>query len=338
MNPDRATAHKLNNLLQSIMLLAGMAALLGLLGWLLAGTKGIIWAGIIGVVFLLVSPRASPRLVFKLSGARSLSVAEAPGLYALVKTLALRAKLPMLPQLYYMPTQAMNAFTVGNRRQAMIAVTDGLLRGLTRRELTGVLAHEVSHIDNNDMWVMTLADTVNRLTSSFSLFGQVLLFINLPLVLLGKSGFSWLAILLLVFAPTLSVLLQLALSRTREFDADLGAAQITHDPLGLASALKKLHHYHSGSLRRVLRSADTGLFDAADTSEIGRTHTQARLARRASARYNRIVSTHRRRFGRVSSATLTWSTAATMVYGLARTLIYPCRILAIDRGRVSSMI
>ena len=252
MNPDRATAHKLNNLLQSIMLLAGMAALLGLLGWLLAGTKGIIWAGIIGVVFLLVSPRASPRLVFKLSGARSLSVAEAPGLYALVKTLALRAKLPMLPQLYYMPTQAMNAFTVGNRRQAMIAVTDGLLRGLTRRELTGVLAHEVSHIDNNDMWVMTLADTVNRLTSSFSLFGQVLLFINLPLVLLGKSGFSWLAILLLVFAPTLSVLLQLALSRTREFDADLGAAQITHDPLGLASALKKLHHYHSGSLRRVL--------------------------------------------------------------------------------------
>lgn len=252
MNPDRVTAHKLNNLLQSIMLLAGMAALLGLLGWLLAGIQGVIWAGIIGVVFLLVSPRASPRLVFKLSGARPLSVAEAPGLYALIKTLALRAKLPTLPQLYYLPTQAMNAFTVGNRRQASIAITDGLLRGLTRRELTGVLAHEVSHIDNNDMWVMTLADTVNRLTSSFSLFGQILLFINLPLILLGKSGFSWLAILLLVFAPTLSVLLQLALSRTREFDADLGAAQITHDPLGLASALKKLHHYHSGSLRRLL--------------------------------------------------------------------------------------
>lgn len=252
MNPDRVTAHKLNNLLQSIMLLAGMAALLGLLGWLLAGIKGVIWAAIIGVVCLLVSPRASPRLVFKLSGARPLSVAEAPALYALVKSLALRARLPTLPQLYYIPTQAMNAFTVGNRQQAMIAVTDGLLRGLTRRELAGVLAHEVSHVDNNDMWVMTLADTVNRLTSLFSLFGQLLFFINLPLVLFGKSGFSWLAILLLVFAPTLSVLLQLALSRTREFDADLGAAQITHDPLGLASALKKLHNYHSGSLRRVL--------------------------------------------------------------------------------------
>lgn len=252
MNPDRVTAHKLNNLLQSIMLLAGMAALLGLLGWLLAGIKGIIWAAIIGVVFLLVSPRASPRLVLKLSGARPLGVAEAPGLYALVKSLALRARLPTLPQLYYIPTQAMNAFTVGNRRQAMIAVTDGLLRGLTRRELAGVLAHEVSHVDNNDMWVMTLADAVNRLTSLFSLFGQFLFLINLPLVLFGKSGFSWLAILLLIFAPTLSVLLQLALSRTREFDADLGAAQITHDPLGLASALKKLHNYHSGSLRRVL--------------------------------------------------------------------------------------
>ena len=113
MNPDRVTAHKLNNLLQSIMLLAGMAALLGLLGWLLAGIKGVVWAGIIGVVFLLVSPRASPRLVFKLSGARPLSVAEAPGLYALVKTLALRAKLPTLPQLYYMPTQAMNGLYSG---------------------------------------------------------------------------------------------------------------------------------------------------------------------------------------------------------------------------------
>jgi len=252
MNPDRVTAHKLSNLLQSIMLLAGMAALLGLLGWLLAGIKGIIWAAIIGVVFLLVSPRASPRLVLKLSGAHPLSVAEAPGLYALVKSLALRARLPTLPQLYYIPTQAMNAFTVGNRRQAMIAVTDGLLRGLTRRELAGVLAHEVSHVDNNDTWVMTLADAVNRLTSLFSLFGQLFFLINLPLVLFGKSGFSWLAILLLVFAPTLSVLLQLALSRTREFDADLGAAQITHDPLGLASALKKLHDYHSGLLRRVL--------------------------------------------------------------------------------------
>lgn len=252
MNPDRVIVHKLNNLLQSIMLLAGMAALLGLLGWLLAGVSGVIWAAIIGIAFLLVSPRASPRLVFKLSGARPLNMAEAPSLYALVKTLALRAGLPTVPQLYYMPSQAMNAFTVGNRQRAMIAVTDGLLRGLSRRELTGVLAHEVSHVDNNDMWVMTLADTANRLTSLFSLFGQIFLFINLPLILLGKSGFSWLAVLLLIFAPTLSLLLQLALSRTREFDADLGAAELTHDPLGLASALKKLHSRHSGSLRRIL--------------------------------------------------------------------------------------
>lgn len=252
MNPDRFSAHKFNNLLQSILLLGGMAALLALLGWLIAGTQGIVWAGIIGIVFLLVSPRASPRLVFKLSGAHPLRVTEAPGLYALVKRLAQRAELPNLPQLYYMPTQAMNAFTVGHREQAMVAVTDGLLRHLTRRELTGVLAHEISHVDNNDMWVMTLADTVNRLTSMFSLFGQLLLFVNLPLIILGKSGFSWLAILLLIFAPTLSVLLQLALSRTREFDADLGAAKITGDPLGLASALRKLDSHHTGLLRRIL--------------------------------------------------------------------------------------
>ena len=251
MNQERFSAHKLNNLIQSILLLGGMAVLVGLLGWLIAGGDGVLWAVIIGAIILLLGPRASPRLALKLYGARPLHHAEAPNLYRLMAALAERARLPSMPALYYVPTAAMNAFAVGQRSEPIITVTDGLLRNLTSRELAGVLAHELSHVRNNDMWVMTLADSVSRLTSWFALMGQVLLFINLPLILFGGGGISWLAILLLIFAPTISVLLQLALSRTREFDADLDAAQITGDPMGLASALRKLHDYQGGLLRRL---------------------------------------------------------------------------------------
>ncbi len=252
MNRERLSAHKFNNLIQSALLLGGMAVLVGLLGWLIAGGDGMLWAVIIGAVILLLGPRASPRLALKLYGARPLHRVEAPDLYRLIAVLAERARLPSLPELYYVPTPAMNAFAVGKRSEPIITVTDGLLRNLTSRELTGVLAHELSHVRNNDMWVMTLADTVSRLTSWFSLMGQLLLFINLPLILFGGGGISWWAIVLLIFAPMISVLLQLALSRTREFDADLDAAEITGDPIGLASALRKLHHYQGGLLRRLL--------------------------------------------------------------------------------------
>jgi heat shock protein HtpX len=246
MNEERIRTHKLNNLIQSALLLGGMAALLALLGWLLGGGSGVIWAAVTGIMVLVLSPRASPRLMLRLHGAQALSVAQAPDLYALVETLAARAGLPRLPELYYIPVQTLNAFTLGQRGQAAIALTGGLLRHLSQRELTGVLAHEISHIRSNDIWVMTLADTVSRLTRTFSLFGQLLLFLNLPLILLAGSGLPWLAILLLIFAPAISVLMQLALSRTREFDADVD------DPLGLASALHKLDRYQGGLLRRIL--------------------------------------------------------------------------------------
>jgi heat shock protein HtpX len=115
-----------------------------------------------------------------------------------------------------------------------------------------VLAHEISHIRSNDIWVMTLADTVSRLTGGLALMGQLLLFINLPLLLFGAAAISWWAILLLLFAPTISLLLQLALSRTREFDADMDAVEITGDPLGLASALRKLDRHQRGLWQRLL--------------------------------------------------------------------------------------
>ena len=130
-------------------------------------------------------------------------------------------------------------------------MSDGLLRNLSSRELMGVLAHEVSHIRHNDMWVMTLADLVSRLTGLLSLVGQVLLLVNLPLLLLGMATFSWLGVLLLIAAPTISALLQLALSRSREYEADMGAADLTGDPAALASALHRLDRVPGGWFEQV---------------------------------------------------------------------------------------
>jgi heat shock protein HtpX len=133
-----------------------------------------------------------------------------------------------------------------------IAITDGMLRTLTLRELTGVLAHELSHIRNNDLWIMNLADSISRLTSAMAFMGTLLVFVSLPLMLFGAVSFPLILVILLVFAPTIGSLLQLALSRAREYDADLDAAGLTGDPVGLASALEKLERLQVGGWERIM--------------------------------------------------------------------------------------
>jgi heat shock protein HtpX len=165
--------------------------------------------------------------------------------------LAARAGLPAAPTLYYVPSAMINAFAVGTRGNSAIAVTDALLRALSPRELAGVLAHELSHVRNNDMWVMELADLFSRMTSWFSSVGQILLVINLPLTMFSEYAVSWAAILILVLAPTLSALMQLALSRIREYDADLGATELTGDPRGLALALVKMERYQGRFIEQI---------------------------------------------------------------------------------------
>lgn len=253
-----------------------MVLLVALLGYLFAGACGLGLAIVVGGFFVLIGQQISPQMILKMYKARPLLPSEAPALAQVVQELARRAKLSRPPQLYYIPSQMMNAFAVGSPNNAIIGVTDGLLRGLTMRELVGVLAHEMSHVQNNDMRVMRIADTVSRLAGMFSTVGQVLLFLNLPLVLMGGYAISWFGILLLIFAPTLVGLLQLALSRTREYDADLDAVQLTGDPRGLASALQKLETYHASFLKRVLlpghRVPDPSLFRT-------HPHTEDRIAR-----------------------------------------------------------
>lgn len=253
MEPRRHYLHKLNNRVQSLLLIGSMSGLMGLLGWIIAGSDGLIWSVVLCLAAMLLGPSVSPRFVLRLYGAREIHPREAPELYRIVEALARRAELPRAPRLHYIPSRILNAFAVGSRNDAAIAVTDGLLRTLGMRELVGVLGHELSHVRHNDMWVMGLADAVTRITLALSQAGILLLLLMLPMAWLGEMqiSLSLLAVLILIVAPLISTLLQLALSRTREYDADLGGAELTGDPRGLASALDKLERYQGGWVERI---------------------------------------------------------------------------------------
>lgn len=243
--------HKTRNTLQSLLMIAAMAGLCGTIAWLLGGPSLAIYSMAIILIIYRLNPAASPELAMRLFRARPLSEHEAPMLIERVEELGQRVGLEKPPKLYYLPSDVMNAFTIGARNEAAIALSDGLLRRLEWRELSGVLAHEMMHIVNQDTRLMAFADLAGRLTGFLSITGQILLLINLPLMILGQATLPWLPILLLLLAPTLSTLIQLALSRSREYEADLGAVELTGDPLGLASALNKLEMPRHGLLERI---------------------------------------------------------------------------------------
>lgn len=251
LNEAERRRHKARNLAQSLLLLAGMGGLLALCAWSVVGAEGTLWLALGGVIALALGPRLTPGLMLRLYGARELRPAQFPAAFALLDSLTERAGLARRPRLYYIPSAVLNAFSLGRRDDAAVALTDGLLRALAPRELTGVLAHEISHIRNNDLWIMSLADTISRLTVFMSYFGLLLLVLALPALLFGGGGFPLLLVPLLLAAPSLASLLQLALSRTREYDADLDAAGLTGDPAGLAAALDKLERAQGGLWERI---------------------------------------------------------------------------------------
>jgi heat shock protein HtpX len=242
------------NRLHGVLLLTGMVGMLALCAWLLFGGQGVAWVLVLGLGTLALRPRMRPAWVLRMYRARPLPASAAPDLHHLLEVLAGRAGLPRPPALYYVPSRMLNAFAVGDRDASAIGVTDGLLRTLTGRQLAGVIAHEVSHISSEDLRMMTLADTVGRLTHAIAYAGLALLVVSGASMAMVESGGARpaLASLLLVsvvllFVPTVVTLLQLALSRAREYDADLAAATLTGDPLGLADALRTLH-IHEGRL------------------------------------------------------------------------------------------
>lgn len=250
LNPDARISHQWRNTLHTWVMIAGSALLMAVIAFSVFGGPGVVWAVVLTAFGLWQAGRVSPKLVLRLYKARALRAEEVPQLHNLMKELARRADLPAVPQLYYVPSRMMNAFAVGRADDTAIAVTDGLIRNLTLRQLTGVLAHEISHIRNGDLTVMALGDVLSRLTGTLSTFG---LLIGVPTAILSGGGaVPWVAIIALIMAPTIGGLLQLALSRTREYDADLDAAGLTGDPEGLASALLTLEQKQGGMWEKLL--------------------------------------------------------------------------------------
>jgi heat shock protein HtpX len=244
--------HKLKNILHTLLLFICMGSILSLVGFIIAGLEGILWAGILGILILVITPNISPSFLFSMYGGRLLSERNAPGLYQILRDLSARAELRTPPDLYYVPSPIMNAFSVGTAKNPAIGLSDGLLNRLSIREIIAVLAHEISHIQHNDVRLMTYADVISRITNTLSLTGFLLIFINLPLYFLNLVTISWFALAVLIVAPTIMSYLQLSLSRMREFAADHEAVVLTGDPEGLAMALSKLEAYEASILDMLL--------------------------------------------------------------------------------------
>lgn len=242
LNPETQRSHNLRNTLHTVLLIGGTGLLMGLMAYAVMGTIGLIGAAIFGAAGLASLSRVSPKMVLNLYKARPFSEGEMPELQQLMRELARRADLTVVPQLHYVPTKVLNAFAVGSREDSAIAVTDGLLRTMNMRQLAGILAHETAHIVNGDLKVMGLADVLNRITSLMSTIGLI----GVPIVFGTGIDIPYLGLFLLIFAPTIGGLLQLGLSRAREYDADLDGVSLTGDPDGLASALHLLEEKQRG--------------------------------------------------------------------------------------------
>lgn len=235
----RAQQHK--NWLQTLGLLGGMLLLMLLVGFLFMGWKGILWAGILGFGSIFLSYQVPTALIMRMHRAQPIQAFQLTDIQHITAQFSKRAGLKYVPKLFYIPNHQVNAFATGSKEDPAIAITYGLLQQLNRQEISAVLAHEISHIKNNDVRLQQIALLMNRFTRTFSLLGQILLVFNFSTIFMDQTSVSWLAILLLIGAPYLANILQKALSRTREFDADLQAAKITGDPNTLADALERLH-------------------------------------------------------------------------------------------------
>jgi heat shock protein HtpX len=243
LDQNRRREHKVRNQLHSALLVGGLGLVTAFSVWLLWSWTGVLITLLWMAALWAFAPRLPPEIVMRMYRARQLDPRHGEQITYIVNELARRAELKAVPAVYVIPSMTLNAFATGTPDKAVIGVTEGLLRKLSLRELAGVLAHEISHVRNNDLAVMSLADIITRFTQGLSYLALFLAIFNLPGLLLGESDISLMGLLLLYLAPTIGSLLQLGLSRTREYDADLEGAGLTGDPRGLASALEKLERY-----------------------------------------------------------------------------------------------
>jgi heat shock protein HtpX len=239
----RPRLHRFGNYLKTAVLLAGMTALALVIGERLGGPTGLLAAGFFVVIMNFVSWWFSDRIALAMHGAHPLEVEQAPWLYDMVQRLAQRAGLPM-PKLYVIDIPTPNAFATGRSpAKAALAVTTGLLQIMDRRELEGVLAHELAHVQNRDTLISTVAAT---LAGVITWAVQSLFWFGGSFLGRGEDdrdegfGGALASLGLLLVAPIAATLLQLAISRSREYGADATGAALTGEPDALADALLKL--------------------------------------------------------------------------------------------------
>lgn len=230
------------NHVKSAMLLALLTALLLFLGQAIAGESGLMMAIVMALVMNFGSYWFSDKIVLAMYGGREVTEREAPELVQLTRQLAMQANLPM-PKVYILDEQAPNAFATGRSpKKGAVAVSAGLMRMLNRDELAGVIAHELAHIQNRDTLIMTIAGTI---AGALSYLSQMAMW---GMMFRGGSddreGPNPIAALLgIVIAPVAAGIIQMAISRSREYIADARGAQISGTPMGLANALRKIEAY-----------------------------------------------------------------------------------------------
>ncbi len=230
------------NWFKTTLLMAAIVALFGVIGAMIGGKGGMMLALLLGGGMNLFSYWFSDQMVLRMYNAREVDEASSPYLYNMVRELAGRAGLPM-PRVYLIDEDQPNAFATGrNPEHAAVAATTGILRMLTARELRGVMAHELAHVKHRDILTSTIAATMAGAISALANFAMFFGGRDEN----GRSVNPLAGILVAILAPLAATLIQMAISRAREFEADRGGAEISGDPGALADALTKIDAYARG--------------------------------------------------------------------------------------------
>ncbi len=228
-----------DQLLPTVALLLSMGGIAAGIGWIIGGEVGAVVALAFGAFSVVQMRPVAVRRVLARLGAQPVGSWQAPGLVAAVRALAGRAGI-VAPPLFVFPSRSLQAMAIGDDRETALVVSTGLLDAMPPREVAGVLAHELSHVRNGDLRTMALAQAIGAATAFLARAGLWMALFTLPLAMFSGARFPWLGVALLMVAPTAVALLRLALSRTRELEADADAARLTGDPGGLAAALVRL--------------------------------------------------------------------------------------------------
>ena len=230
------------NLMKTAILMAAITALFMAMGSLIGGQQGMMLALIVALGMNFFSYWFSDTLVLKMYNAKQVDETSAPQLYRIVRELAQKAQLPM-PRVYVIDEEAPNAFATGrNPEHAAVAATTGIMRVLSERELRGVMAHELTHVRHRDILISTVSATMAGAISTLANFAMFFGGRDSE----GRSRNPIVGILVMLLAPLAASLIQMAISRSREFEADRGGAEISGDPQALASALQKIHNIAQG--------------------------------------------------------------------------------------------